>query len=388
MNKTASFFIDRIARVMIAVMVLSLSTGLFPAVDNGAAPLKGPWDFKPAEVWSIDSVGEAVLARPGEVLPAPDGTVYLYDSKPGIYYMFNSEGKYIKTFAKKGEGPGEVRSRGDMFLVKDKLVITDINRVHYFKRDGSYLKTVQVETNFGRAQCRFIDEKQMILAPTYKAFAKDGMGKICLLDLESGSKKELASFTLPESCYVSFGERKVAISVPPLTAHLRLGYDDGSVSGTRRVLYGVNHTYAISSVDLEGKSVGAFTLKRAAREMTKQEKREKILQGKTQLGPMDQKIIGATPDTLTFFERIEVQEGLIYVFQRELGKTVVEQWLDIFSTRGKYLYRGRITAGEGNRFFMPFSNLVFCGGYLYAVIENEDGDMVLRKFKITSPSKS
>ena len=82
-----------------------------PEVKNPDRPLKGKWNFKPEHVWTIDEAGDDSLARPRALLVSDNGTVYVYDPKNRKNYIFNNEGQFIKSFARRGEGPGEVAHR-------------------------------------------------------------------------------------------------------------------------------------------------------------------------------------------------------------------------------------------------------------------------------------
>ena len=51
------------------------------------------------------------------------------------------EGKFIKSFGRKGEGPGEIREFNgsqQLHLTKNNLIIVDRSRIHYFSKDGTF----------------------------------------------------------------------------------------------------------------------------------------------------------------------------------------------------------------------------------------------------------
>ncbi len=111
-------------------------------IENQDKPLKGIWDFKPGKVWKVDKAGEEVLARPGQIEIAGDGTVFIHDYKFHASYIFSSEGKFKKAFGLRGEGPGEVKRHIMSYLVDDTFIATDSHRLHYFKKSGEYIKSV------------------------------------------------------------------------------------------------------------------------------------------------------------------------------------------------------------------------------------------------------
>jgi hypothetical protein len=62
------------------------------------------------------------------------------------------------------------------------------------------------------------------------------------------------------------------------------------------------------------------------------------------------------------------------------------QKIDIFSSRGKYLYRAVMDVGTGLTFSNPQRyNPIIKGYYLYAAVEDEDGQVMIKKYKIQLP---
>jgi hypothetical protein len=71
---------------------------------------------------------------------------YLYcrDLKNKDYYIFDKNGKYLGTFGKPGEVPGEVKQIGQasLALVGDKVLIVDNSQILYFDAEGKFLRSV------------------------------------------------------------------------------------------------------------------------------------------------------------------------------------------------------------------------------------------------------
>lgn len=353
---------------------------LVSEVKNPDKPLNGEWDFKPVKVWTIDSAGEEVLARPRQLLAASDGTFYVHDGKQKINHIFNADGKYIKSFGKKGEGPGEIKQQGQMFLFGDTLVIPDIFRAHYFKKDGTFIKFLNVDIQLNRRNYLFTRKDQLITASEHKTFEPDGLGKITGFNLNTGEKTVLVKFSMPDPCSIALGSNSIVISVPALTPHLYLGYENEG----KRLLYGMSDTYTIHSADLSGKPLHTFSLERPQRKISAEEKRKQLQKDKPQLHPMDRKIMDATGDTLTHFTRLRVHNGLIYVFEPYLDDSPICQWVDIFSLDGKYLYRGFIKLGENVKLYHP-QNLVIANRHIYIAYVDENEEIAVGKFKIKVP---
>ena len=113
---------------------------------------------------------------PSAVLVAPNGDIFVADGHGGNtnarIVKFTKDGKFIKSWGKKGSGPGELDiphalamdSRGRLF-VGDR----QNNRIQIFDQDGNY---IDQWFQFSRPSGVFIDKKDMI----YVANSEFGIG--------------------------------------------------------------------------------------------------------------------------------------------------------------------------------------------------------------------
>jgi hypothetical protein len=373
--------------MIVILMVLSgMRIFSFTGIKNPDTPLKGEWDFKPVKIWTIDRAGDRFLARPGQIAAAPDGTVYLHDTKHKVNFIFSPEGKFIKAFGEKGEGPSEIRNQWKMDIVNNRLMISDADRIHYFTLDGTYVKSV-IKSNLSRTRNLFIDENQMVSAPLFKVDNPDGIGKIIRYQLKTREQVVLVRFPMPTPYFVRLGGREIVISVPSLTPDMILGYDDGRDPGKQRILYGINNEYIIHSVDLNGKSLDSFALNRGKRKISTLEKRKHMQGDRSQLDEMGRQVAKVTPNQLTYFNKIEVHNGLIYVFESSMENTPKSQKVDIFSREGKYLYCSHIALQGNVKMYRP-STLVIQDNYLYLRLQGEEGEMMIGKYRVNLPTLS
>jgi DNA-binding beta-propeller fold protein YncE len=103
---------------------------------------------------------------PSAVITAPNGDIFVADGHGGMtnsrIVKFSSEGKFIKTWGKKGSGPGEIDgphaiamdSRGRLFL-GDR----GNNRIQIFDQDGNFIAEWK---QFSRPSGIFIDKNDII----------------------------------------------------------------------------------------------------------------------------------------------------------------------------------------------------------------------------------
>jgi hypothetical protein len=95
------------------------------------------------------------------------------------------------------------------------------------------------------------------------------------------------------------------------------------------------------------------------------------------------------PDRLTQFGRIEIHDGLIYVYKTQFGPKAREnQQIDIFSLRGEYQYRAFLKPGRGLTIYSPVNgSILIKGGYLYMAVQDEAGERRIVKYEISLPGR-
>lgn len=365
--------------LILILLILFPIVIIFPDVVNKDKPQHGEWDFKLEKVWEIDSAGDEVLGHPQGMLVSDDGILYLSDPANRKDYIFGPDGDFIGSFAKRGEGPGEVQRHGRFFFVDDKVIILDMGRIHYFSREGEYLKTV-------RKDCEphaFIDENRLIDAPLSAVFLPDGKGKITLCDLRSGKDTVISEFSAFEGGVARSSGMVMDVIVPVFSPLMTVGYSGNLL------YWGMSDRYMINVTDLEGRVITSFSVDRKKTRVSKRDKRDFF---KTDRMPanMLKQIMDSMPDEVTSFCRIEVHNKLIFVFVPEIdleNKTLRIRQIDIFSPEGKYIYKAHLNF-EKNRVHLssPLQNIVIKRDFLYAVLQDEDDNVLVAKYKISLPT--
>jgi 6-bladed beta-propeller len=367
-------------RLLISIfLVLFLTVDIFPDVVNKDKPQHGEWDLKLEKVWEIDSAGDAVLGRPQGILVSDDGILYLNDEANRIDYIFGPDGEFIGSFAKRGEGPGEVQRHGRFFFADDKVIVPDMGRIHYFSRKGEYLTTVKKDCE----PHAFIDENRLIDAPLTAVFLPDGKGKITLCDLRSGKDTVISEFSAFEGGVARSSEMVMDVIVPVFSPLMTVGY-----SGDR-LYWGMSDRYMIHVTGLEGRDITSFSVDRKKTRVSKRDKTDYFDQGNVPADMLKQ-IVDSLPDEVTCFHRIDVHNKLIYVFVPEIdldNKILRIKQIDIFSPEGKYLYKAHLKFGK-NRVHLssPLQNIVIKGDFLYAVLQDEKDNVLVAKYKTSLPT--
>jgi hypothetical protein len=313
------------------------------------------------------------------MLVLDDGSLCVSDEANRTDYLFGPDGGFIRSFAPRGQGPGEVQRHGRFFSAGGKVIVPDIGRIHYFTREGRYLRTVNKECE----PHAFVDEHKLIDAPLSALFLPEGKGKIALSDLQSGIDAVIAEFSAFEGGVARSGEMVADIIVPAFSPLMTIGYADD------RLYWGMSDRYLIHVADLEGQGITSFSVDRRKARISKREKEAYCNKGGLPADMLKQ-IVDGLPDEVTVFHRVEVHNRLIFVFITDIdleNRILRARQIDIFSPEGRYLYRAPLNFGKNRiHLYSPLQNLVIAKDFLYAVLQDEKDNVRIAKYRISLPA--
>ena len=110
--------------------------------------------------------GSDTFNRPSDVLVAPNGDIFVADGHGGTsnyrIVKFSRDGRFIKTWGKKGSGPGEFDFPHSLAMdSQGRLFVADLlnNRIQIFDQDGRYLTEWK---QFGEPGGIFIDRNDVL----------------------------------------------------------------------------------------------------------------------------------------------------------------------------------------------------------------------------------
>lgn len=358
--------------ILLLVLVVSLAPG--SGVVNPDKPLKGEWELKPTKVWAITGAGEDTFSRP-EIVVAENGTLCVWDWKNRSSYIFDETGKFKKAFAKRGEGPGEMRWHINSLFSGDKLVTVDVDRLHFFTMDGEFLKSVPSLLRLQEPQF-FISENEFITA--HASRLTDGKGRITHVNIKTREKKIIKEFAAFKRGKLSRDPDFTLVGLSPMVA---TAYDQKN----RVLYYGVNNSYVIHAIDLDGNVLNTFSLKREKKRISMEAKIKEI-RIMDPSGPVKE-IAKRLPDEVVYYHRIQIENGLVFVFVGNFGIHWESQQIDIFSPKGKYLYRSVFKPGsdDGSNIYFSTHCIQICNNHLYVILEDDDGEVSIVKYKIVLP---
>jgi hypothetical protein len=357
----------------------------FAQTRNADNPLKGTWDFQLQKVWKIEGAGDDVFAEIRDIITSGSGRIFVADGKHVKIYILDKEGKFISSFGKSGEGPGEFRNfrmGSRLHLLNDCLMVNESNRIHYFTLDGEFVRTESLP-NLMDARA-FVSADEFISAPTVIENPNLKKAEVKLVNISDHSEKKIATYQPFEKAVqrqeTSEGSTVIAIVLGGITPMMMVEYRDG------KIYFGMSDQYKIDVVNLAGKPIGGFYLEgRKPNPVSEKYKNDLLKRLSSQGGApesMLKNIVDGLPRDASYFENIVVDKnGLIYVFVANPGEDSKKS-IDIFSPRGQYLYSSTISVPDG----CSIRRVYLKDDLLIMAVEDDEGAISLNKYTIRIPS--
>ena len=195
-----------------------------------------------------------------ELAIAPDGSIFVSNSSQHNIFKFNENGKFIKKFGQKGQGPGDYIRPGDLSILDNKyLVIGEYaanRRISLFDLNGKFIKVLKANHSVFRATA-LKDNKIAFL--TYKYGSEKELPKkfktiVIIKDAGSGNENEIDSFDIQDKGSLRIGD----------TSSIKFGNHIGEVLISRtkngRLLVGVSNIPYLKIYSLNGKLIHSFLL--------------------------------------------------------------------------------------------------------------------------------
>lgn len=367
--------------VIVAFFLVFFAYSLFSEVVNPDRPAKGLWDFHPKRIWVVDEAGPDLFGEIQNLAVDHDHRLFVADLKHSAIFIFDSRGRFLKRFGKKGEGPGEIREffgGEQLYVVGDKVLFADRTILHYFDTNGNYVKSVPFPITLKPRA--FIDEHTFVSAPATNDRGSKEPSRIIVADLDTGKRVPIASFSPFEkatSTEQNAGRQMtVAIVIGDITP-LMLVHASGE-----RIYYGMNDTYRLHISDLKGNEITVFSIPdRKPNPVSAAYKKELA----NNLGDVPanflKNIMEGLPPHASFFSDIHVDKnGNIYLFESDPDSRS-KKHVDIFNSRGEYIHRGAFEADNGE----SIESILMGDGYVFMATEDREGTVKLTRYSIRLP---
>ncbi|MDH4270541.1 MAG: 6-bladed beta-propeller [Candidatus Aminicenantes bacterium] len=312
------------------------------------------------------------------------GDIFIYQppmSTGKFISKFDATGRFLTSFAPKGQGPGEIQwpifhkiSADDGLPVLDMIT----RKLLVFDKDGAVLRTMDVPLEIRGGSL-------LLQLPTgnylYRKVKVDPVQEYpslimiySLINREFRDIKELDRVEIPHP----FGVAKIRIPVP-LTIW--------GVTGDRIYMGNPENGYEIRVYDLDGNLLRKIRKEFVATPFPESKKLAilKALES-PQLAPLKNKLV--FPDSSPPFQHLFCDdEGRLYVMTYETGEKPGEYLFDIFTTEGIFFARTSCAAHLWADLYAPGSPtdswVTAKNGRLYAVREKPNGykELVVYRMK-------
>lgn len=313
--------------------------------------------------------------------------IYFYMSplaEGNLVYKFDREGRFVRSFAPKGQGPGEIEN--PIYLIfdsNDELAIIDAagHRLSIFDTEGNLLRELPVDRDVARPGTAVIPlengnylVRRVILAdPRYSDIV------VSLCDPQFGELKELHRHRV-ESPELT-GKFELPIPIPLFEAsqeHIFVG--NGKLG------------YEILVFDLEGNFVRKIRKEYKPVEISEDYKNEVN-------GYLDDSEFLFLKDTVFFpkyFQPFQFlftdDEGRLFVMTYEKGENPEEYWFDIFNPEGVFVFRESLEVFLSGNIFEPGNPVdswaVMKHGRFHCLREKESGFKELVVYRIKWEKKT
>ncbi len=369
-------------KLILLFILMFITAYIYSVVELPDKPSKGIWDFKMKKIWKIENIGNLPIGSIQNVKIGKDGRVYLIDRKNFKIGIYTKDGKFIKSFGRKGEGPGEIKEffgGNQLFLTEKSLIIADRTRVHYFSKDGEYEKTVIIPSNIPVS--RIISESLYISAPSVIRDLRKKESQIIIYDTVKKTKKIIAKFNpfkkASSTQTIGGNATTIRITIGDITPMMVLGYSDNIL------YYGMNTLYKVHYINLKTNKTGSFSISNRKPNPVSDEYKNELKKELNDIPPaMLKKIIDGLPKHASFFYRIitGLNSNHIYLPVSNPDSKNSKQ-IDIINKNNSFLYKAFINIEKDSEI-----NLIkFTKDFLYLAVLDEEGVEKLVKYSITIP---
>ncbi len=277
-----------------------------------------------------NEVGDFIFSEIRTIEVDDEGNIYVADSKEVCVKVFDKNGKHIRTFGKKGQGPGEIQffTRVHMFAGKE-IMIYDMgnNRLSFYSLDGEFLREISTgKYRFARA---IPDSKGNIIGQV-AIFRDKFVYEIKKFDPELNPIIEIATIE------VSRNPRVLNLVNPVIS--VRLMNND-------HIAWGNSQKYEIFIVNPEGKTIRKIIKDYTPVKITEADKEEMKKDAFGGRGIPPGYKLGFPKNYHPFYYFICDDEDRIYVQTYEKDKKG-DIYFDVFDAQGRYIIRFSIPEGE------------------------------------------
>jgi len=247
-------------KVLIMLLVISVGTLLW--CDLQQHYKKGVIHLKEVEGYGAGNDWEELFYDPyKEMAATDDGSLFVVNSRKHNIYKFNNKGVLVKTFGKRGKGPGDHVHPGEPSILDKKYLVTSEyatnRRFSLWHLDGRHFKVVKTKSSVYYLTA-LRDNMVAYYSPKQFAAKKNGYKNryaIILKNVMTGKETLLETITFMDRSTIEYGGGGSG-DIGNFFAELYLNTTfDGNL------MVGVSNTPRIDIYSPTGKKLRSFDLK-------------------------------------------------------------------------------------------------------------------------------
>jgi hypothetical protein len=281
-----------------------------------------------------------------------EGNIYVADMSNYRIQKFDKTGKYLSTFGRKGQGPGEFDLPFNVHIdqsTRNVLVQDQAYTIEYFSPDGQPIRSVRLEHGY----------QDFRVAPdgTILALMMTSSGTQATHLLVKVSPEGKVVQTYAEALYTMYIEMRGESTISSTSGQeLAIQFN---ILDDRSFVYGYSKDYELTVMDFFGKVLCRIKKDEPYPKFTAKEKaRYKRI---------------ASPEFKPYFYGIFTDDlGRIYVQRNKTWaeEENIEKEIDVFSKDGIFLFKTKL----------PKRTFIIRNGYVYAL--EADEEEVIKRYKI------
>ena len=112
-------------------------------ITNPATPALPSGTIRATSLWRAPAADLADWAEPSRIAHGA-GNYYDVDRRSTRVHVIASDGQLVKSFGKRGPGPGEIMVAGDVGFVGEHVVVRDMGKhtIEVYSPDGTFIKSI------------------------------------------------------------------------------------------------------------------------------------------------------------------------------------------------------------------------------------------------------
>jgi len=300
-----------------------------------------------------------------------DENFYVLDASAYKVYKFSSNGKFLLSFGRKGQGPGDFTFPYEVFFSQDKkIIVTEIfNIVSYFDTNGKYLD----KTNFSGILQSVSNLCYGGGNNFYGCISKNNPGESRQIVFNGETGKTLQSlykseFLAAKIALEGGGIQAYAIPISENTPGLIFSYYNGFSAAA------YNRKFEITILNAKGETVSKVIRPFPPPDFSKKEidYRKQILESKKWPDQAKKRMMEIMPKTKNIISFIYVSDKLLFIFLTPVDITSNPRRfpVEIYTLDGKFY-------GTSSVDFYPH---LITKKYMYLVEEDGQGDNILSRY--------